>query len=85
MDIDISPLIRAIERLEEAVAAYQRDTSRMLIRDALIHRFELTYDLSHGLLRRYLAADPRPPALISGMNFADIIRLGNEQGLLRGD
>ncbi|PPQ35600.1 HI0074 family nucleotidyltransferase substrate-binding subunit [Rhodopila globiformis] len=85
MDIDISPLARAIERLEEGVAVYQRDTSQTLIRDGLVQRFEFTYEISHKLLRRYLAANPGPPELISGMNFADIIRLGNEQGLLLGD
>jgi nucleotidyltransferase substrate binding protein (TIGR01987 family) len=43
------------------------------------------YEISHKLLRRYLAANPGPPELISSLNFADIIRLGNEQGLLPGD
>lgn len=46
MDIDISPLARAIARLEEAVAAYQQDTSQTLIRDGLIQRFQFTYDIS---------------------------------------
>src|SRR3954447_17802247 len=85
MDIDISPQVRAIERLEEGVAAYQRNPSQTLIRDGLVQRFEFTYDISHRLLRRYLAANPEPPDLINSMNFADIIRLGNEQDPLQGD
>ena len=85
MDIDISPLERAIARLEEAVATYQQDTTRTLIRDGLVQRFEFTYEIAHKLLRRYLAANAGPPELISGMNFADIIRAANQNRLLLGD
>jgi nucleotidyltransferase substrate binding protein (TIGR01987 family) len=85
MEIDISGLERAITRLEEAVAAYQQDTSQSLIRDGLVQRFEFTYEISHKLLRRYLAANAVPPELLNGMNFADIIRIGNENGLLLGN
>jgi nucleotidyltransferase substrate binding protein (TIGR01987 family) len=85
MSIDISALERAITRLEEAVEAYQADTARTLIRDGLVQRFEFTYEISHRMLRRYLAAEVGPPERISGMNFADIIRMGNEQALLLGD
>jgi hypothetical protein len=82
MDIDISPLERAIDRLEEAVAAYQQDTARTLIRDGLVQRFEFTYEIAHKLLRRYLAANIGPPKVINGMNFADIIRAGTQARLL---
>lgn len=85
MDFDIAPLLRSIARLEEALDEYQADTSRTVIRDGLVQRFEFTYELSHKLLRRYLAANPGPPELISGMNFSDVIRLGNQRGLLLGD
>jgi hypothetical protein len=85
MELDISALERAIARLEEAVAAYQRDTSQSLIRDGLVQRFEFTYEISHKLLRRYLSASAASPDLLSGMNFADVIRIGNENCLLLGD
>jgi nucleotidyltransferase substrate binding protein (TIGR01987 family) len=85
MELDISALERAIARLEEAVAAYQRDTSQSLIRDGLVQRFEFTYEISHKLLRRYLSASAASPDLLSSMNFADVIRIGNENGLLLGD
>jgi nucleotidyltransferase substrate binding protein (TIGR01987 family) len=84
MEINISPLERAIGRLEEAVLVYQQDTSQSLIRDGLVQRFEFTYDIAHKMLRRYLAANAGPPELISGMNFADIIRMGNQHQLLLG-
>ena len=36
MDFDISPLERAIARVEEALAVYGKDPSQSLIRDGLI-------------------------------------------------
>jgi nucleotidyltransferase substrate binding protein (TIGR01987 family) len=85
MELDISALERAILRLEEAVAAYELDTSQSLIRDGLEQRFEFTYEICHKLLRRYLAANPEPPETINTANFADLIRIANQQDLLLGD
>jgi nucleotidyltransferase substrate binding protein (TIGR01987 family) len=85
MALDISALERAILRLEEAVRAYNLDTTQSLIRDGLVQRFEFTYEISHKILRRHLAADPGPPELISSANFADVIRIANQRGLLLGD
>ena len=85
MAIDISPLERAIARLEEALDIYQRDTSQTLIRDGLVQRFEFAFDLSYRLLKRYLGENAAAPADIDAMNFADQIRTGNEHGLLLGN
>lgn len=85
MELDTSALERAIGRLEEAVQAYQTDTSQSLIRDGLVQRFEFTYEISQRLLRRYLMANPGPPELVNSMNFADIIRIANQNGLLLGN
>ena len=40
--IDLIPLERAINRLDEGWARYQRDVSDLQIRDGLIQRFEFT-------------------------------------------
>jgi nucleotidyltransferase substrate binding protein (TIGR01987 family) len=85
MALDISALERAILRLEEAERTYNLDTTQSLIRDGLVQRFEFTYEISHKILRRHLAADPGPPELISSANFADVIRIANQRGLLLGD
>jgi nucleotidyltransferase substrate binding protein (TIGR01987 family) len=85
MVFNTSALERAIGRLEEAMEAYQKDTSQSLIRDGLVQRFEFTYEISHKLLRRYLSANPGPPELVNSMNFADIIRIANQNGLLLGN
>jgi nucleotidyltransferase substrate binding protein (TIGR01987 family) len=85
MAIDISPVERAIARLEEALDIYQLDTSQSLIRDGLVQRFEFTFELSHRLLKRYLEESTAPSGDFDGMNFADLIRIGNEHGLLLGN
>jgi nucleotidyltransferase substrate binding protein (TIGR01987 family) len=85
MTLDISALENAITRLTEGLARYQRDTTDDQIRDGLIQRFEFTYELSHKMLKRYLEAAAPSPEVIDAMPFADLIRTGNEQGLLLGE
>jgi nucleotidyltransferase substrate binding protein (TIGR01987 family) len=51
----------------------------------LIQRFEFTYELSHKMLRRYLKEIAASPDEIDRMPFADLIRTGNAEGLLRSD
>jgi nucleotidyltransferase substrate binding protein (TIGR01987 family) len=75
----------AVDRLREGLDRYQRDISDTQIRDGLIQRFEFTYELSHKMLKRYLEATSASPDQYDAMPFADLIRSGNEQGLLLGD
>jgi nucleotidyltransferase substrate binding protein (TIGR01987 family) len=82
--IDLSPLERAINRLSEGWIRYQLDVSDLQIRDGLIQRFEFTYEISHKTLKRYLEFTSASPTQYDAMSFADIIRSGNEQGLLLG-
>lgn len=83
--LDIGPLERALQRLEEGWARYQQDTTDLQIRDGLIQRFEFTYEISHKMLKRYLELVSPNPAQYDGMAFQDLIRTANEHGLLRGD
>ena len=83
-NIDLSPLERAINRLDEGWARYQRDVSDLQIRDGLIQRFEFTYEISHKMLKRYLEFTSATPTQYDAMSYADLIRSGNEQGLLLG-
>ena len=75
----------AIARLDEGWTRYQRDVSDIQIRDGLIQRFEFTYEISHKMLRRFLELTSANPAEFDGMAFQDMIRTGNERGLLLGD
>lgn len=83
--LDLTPLSNAVQRLDEGFARYQQDTTDTQIRDGLIQRFEFTYEISHKMLKRYLESASATPAEYDDMPFADIVRSGNEQGLLLGN
>lgn len=85
MSLDITPLRNAATRLREGLERYARDTGDTQIRDGLIQRFEFTYEISHKMLKRFLAAISASPGEFDEMSFADLIRTGNERGLLKGD
>lgn len=82
---EIAPFERAIRRLQEGLARYRADESDTQIRDGLIQRFEFTYELGHKVLKRYLEYSSANPDQFDEMTFQDLIRTGNEQGLLLGD
>ncbi len=84
-DLNIQPLINAINRLSEGWQRYLQDTSDEQIRDGLIQRFEFTYEISHKILKRYLEHTSADPSQFDLMTFQDIIRTANEQNLLLGN
>lgn len=83
--LDLTPLDRAIARLREGWDRYQKDISDTQIRDGLIQRFEFTYEISHKMLKRFLESTSANPAEFDDMSFQDLIRSGNERGLLLSD
>jgi len=85
MTLDISAFEKAITRLAEGLARYRQNIADDQIRDGLIQRFEFTYELGHKMLKRYLESASATPAQYDTMPFQDLIRSGNEQGLLLGD
>src|SRR5579884_190427 len=85
MKLDISSFGNAVWRLREGLARYEREPADEQIRDGMIQRFEFTYELSHKTLKRYLKETAASPDEIERMPFADLIRTGSAQGLLRSD
>nr|WP_315486912.1 nucleotidyltransferase substrate binding protein [uncultured Undibacterium sp.] len=83
IQLDLSSLENALQRLSEGLQAYSGDTTNSLYRDASIQRFEFCYELSHKMLKRYLELASPNPVAIDELAFPDLIRSGNEQGLLR--
>lgn len=83
MTLDLRPLINAVERLREGLRRCESEPKDEQIRDGLIQRFEFTYELSHRMLRRYLKESAASPEEFDRMPFADLIRAGATQGLLR--
>jgi nucleotidyltransferase substrate binding protein (TIGR01987 family) len=85
MSINVEPLTRAIGRLEEGLARYQRDIADTQIRDGLIQRFEFTYELAHRTLKRFLESVSPTPGEFDAADFSYLIRSANEQDLLLKD
>ena len=87
--LDLSPLAKAISRLEESLRFCGSDMARgdpalaEQFRAAAIQAFEFTYELSHKMLKRFLKASLADPAAVEEMSFQDLIRTGSERGLVR--
>jgi Nucleotidyltransferase substrate binding protein like len=74
MKLDTTSLGNALRRLRKGPTRYESEPTDEQIRDGLIHRFEVTYELSHKMLRRYLKETVASPDEIERMPFADLIR-----------
>ena len=78
----LTSLENAVASLQDAINEYAKEEDTY-VRDAVIQRFEYTYDLSHKLLKRHLEATAANPDEIDTLSFQDLIRLGSERQLLR--
>ena len=85
MAVDISPLQNAMLRLEEVLVRFRQDPADTIVRDALIQRFEFTYDLTPKMLRRVLASRSDTPEDIDRLSFPGLMRTAFEQGLVDKD
>ncbi len=85
IELDISPLEKAIASLEDALNRQRTVPADDLVRDGCIQRFEYTYELSHKMLKRYLELSSPNPREYDGIEFQNLIRTGNERGLLKSD
>jgi nucleotidyltransferase substrate binding protein (TIGR01987 family) len=83
--LDTTSLGNAVRRLREGLGRFEREPADEQVRDGLIHCFAFTYELSHKMLKRYLKETAASPDDIDRMPFADLVRSGNVQGLLRSD
>ena len=91
MRLDLSSLNRAIAQIEGGLRYHDSDLAqrdeqlRKHLRAAAIQAFELTYELSHKMLRRSLRATEPNPAEVASLDFPALIRLGTQRGLLRAE
>lgn len=83
--LDLTSLFKALARFAEGLARYRSDTGDTQIRDGLILRFGFAYEISHKMLKRYLETTSPNQAAFDSLPFANLIRSGNEQGLLLGN
>ena len=91
MKLDFSPLENAVGQLEKSLKFAHSPMALgdpelfEQLRNSVIQCFEFTYELSHKMLRRFLKEAAASPDDFEAMPFAELIRTGNEQGLLRSD
>jgi len=84
-EIDVTPLERATGQLDKAITAWQASPSDEFIRDAVIQRFEFTYELSIKMLRRYLKSIAATDDEVNALTFRELIRRAGDLKLLQGD
>lgn len=85
MTLDLSPLLKAVDRLEEGYTRHEADPADIQLRDGLIQRFEFTYELAHKFIKRYLEDAAATPEEYDTADFQHLIRSASEQGLIRGE
>lgn len=91
MSIDFSSFASALGQLEKSIRYSRSDMAQKddelfeQLRNSVIHCFEFTYELSWKMLKRYLEDTAAHPEEIDAGTFQNLIRIGNEKGLLRSD
>jgi nucleotidyltransferase substrate binding protein (TIGR01987 family) len=85
MFLDLTSFAKAVNRLMEATDALGTSPDDAFIRDAVIQRFEFTYEISYKMLKRYLEMTAENQQAIEAMSFQHIIRTGCEKGLVRSE
>lgn len=91
MSIDYSSFQNAISQLEKSLEyanstiAQEDEGLFEQLRNSVIQCFEFTYELSHKMLKRYLEETAANPDEIDVSTIQNMIRTGNEKGLLRSD
>lgn len=91
MSINFSTLSRAIGQLEKSLIYANSDLAKSdpglkeQLRNSVIQCFEFTYELSHKMLKRYIESTAASPDEVDLGTFQNLVRTGNEKGLLRSD
>ena len=81
--INFSSLTKAAANLERAVSRAKKSPGDTELRDAVIQRFEYTYELCWKMLKRQLEAESANPAEIDGLSFKDLLRQGADRGIVQ--
>lgn len=91
MTIDYSALENAIGQLEKSLEYSQSQMAKddpglfEQLRNSVIKCFDFTYEISHKMLRRHLENTAASHDEFDLSVFQNLIRTGNEKGLLRSD
>jgi nucleotidyltransferase substrate binding protein (TIGR01987 family) len=82
MKLDFSSLKKAAKSLGRAIARTQKAPSDEELRDAVIQRFEYTYELACKMMKRQIEQESPNPAEIDQLSFKDLLRTAAEKGIV---
>ena len=82
MKLDFSALEKAVASLERGIVRASSAPADEELRDAVIQRFEYTYELCWKMLKRQIEAEAASPAAVDGYSFRDLLREGAERGMV---
>jgi nucleotidyltransferase substrate binding protein (TIGR01987 family) len=82
MKLDFTSLEKAVASLEKAVIRSKGVPHDEEIRDAVIQRFEYTFELCWKMMKRQLELEVPHPAELDTMPYKDLIRLAAEKGMM---
>ncbi|WP_295392263.1 nucleotidyltransferase substrate binding protein [uncultured Thiodictyon sp.] len=80
--LDLTPLERALAALDRSLSRFAGAPTDEEVRDACIHRFEFTFELSWKMLKRRLQMDLPNAQEVDSMTWRALMRAGAEQGLI---
>jgi len=81
--LDFTPLQNALDSLKRALDRSQKEPSDEEVRDAVIQRFEYSYELCFKMLKRQLEQESAFTADIDQKPFKELIREAAIKGLLK--
>ena len=81
-DLDFSVLEKAIASLGEAIVLSRENPGDEIVRDAVIQRFEYTYELCWKLLKRVLEQEGFSSPAIQVLSYKDLMREGATLGFI---
>lgn len=82
MKLDLSSLQKALKSLDRAIVRSKKAPNDEELRDAVIQRFEYTYELSWKMIKRWLEQVSPNPATIDRLSYRDMIREASEKGII---
>lgn len=83
MRLDFTSLEKALDSLHRGIQRSQQAPKDEELRDAVIKRFEYTYELCWKMLKRQLELESPTPSLVDALSFRDVLREAAQVGVLK--
>lgn len=82
MKLDFSSFEKAIHSLGRGIARTKNAPGDEELRDAVIQRFEYTYELAWKMMKRQMEQESPNPAELDRLSFKDLLREAAEKGII---